>query len=686
MDLLEKPPAYAGDSALDGLLRKAGSETTAAEIRALLAGVVAAPAGEDPDAWLDLVEAPRSAKLTGQLKALREKLAAQADFGLGRGGDHAPRLAALRGELHRLGIDGFIVPRADEHQGEYVPPRAQRLTWLTGFTGSAGTAVVLGAKAAVFVDGRYTLQVREEVDNDLFTPVHLADQSVGDWLEENLSEGARLGFDPWLHSQDQVKRLDASAKKAGAELVACETNPLDSVWEAQPAPPIAPARVHEVAYAGVASSDKRAQIAGEIAKRGAAACVLTLPDSIAWLFNVRGGDVTHTPFVLSFAIIKPDGTASWFVDRRKLTAEVIAHLGNAVSVEAPSAFGPALAALGDAGEAVTVDPASAPAWVFTRLREAGARIVEGKDPCQLPKASKNAVEVEGARNAHRRDGAAVTRFLAWLDEAAPGRATSDPVTEIEAAERLAAFRREHAAFRDLSFDTISGAGPNGAIVHYRVDEQSNRPLARGELYLVDSGAQYPDGTTDITRTVAIGTPTAEMKDRFTRVLKGHIAIATAVFPEGTTGSQLDPSARRPLWEAGLDFDHGTGHGVGSYLSVHEGPQRIAKVPNLTALEPGMIVSNEPGYYKAGAYGIRIENLVTVVPAGPIPGAERNMLAFETLTLAPIDRNLVDPELLDAEEIAWLDAYHAIVRDILTPMVDVKTGAWLAQATRPIGDV
>ena len=679
----DSAPTYAGDAELDRLLAAADSALDAAAVRDLLAGVLAAPEPEDPEAWMDLVAERRSRALATQLDALKRDLAATGDDGLGAGTDHGARLAELRAELERRGLQGFLVPRSDEHQGEYVPARAQRLAWLTGFTGSAGAALVLAEQAAVFVDGRYTLQVRQEVDTTLFTPVHLAEQSPADWIAENLKAGAKLAYDPWLHSESQVKGLRKAAEKAGGRLVPCESNPLDAVWRDQPPPPLAPVRPHDLAYAGQPAAEKRAQIGAEVKGRGAEAAVLTLPDSIAWLLNVRGGDVTHTPFALSFAILRADGSTTWFIDERKLTAATRQHLGNAVAVEPPEAFGPAREALGQAAAKVTLDPASAPDWAFERLRSSGAKLVPGADPCLLPKARKNQTEIAGTRAAHLRDGAAVTRFLAWLTAEAPARAGGDPVTELEAAERLAALRRGDAAFRDLSFDTISGAGPNGAIVHYRVDAESNRALGAGELYLVDSGAQYPDGTTDVTRTLAIGEPTEEMRDRFTRVLKGHIAIATARFPKGTTGNQLDTLARRPLWEAGLDFDHGTGHGVGSYLSVHEGPQRISKAPNPVPLEPGMIVSNEPGYYKEGAYGIRIENLVTVVALSAPPESERETLGFETLTLAPIDRSLIEASLLDDAEIAWLDAYHARVRSALTPELDPDTAAWLAAATAPL---
>ncbi|KZD11923.1 aminopeptidase P family protein [Oceanibaculum pacificum] len=593
--------------------------------------------------------------------------------------DHAARLAALRAELKRRGVDGFIVPRADEHQGEYVPARAERLNWLTGFTGSAGQAVALLEKAAIFIDGRYTLQVETQVDGALYERRHLIDQPASEWVAENLPEGAVLAYDPWLHTANEVERLKKAVARAKGRLAALDSNPLDAVWADQPPPPITPAVPHDLAYAGEESADKRNRIAENLRKAGQDAAVLTLPESIAWLLNIRGTDVPHTPLPLSFAILHADGAVALFIEPAKLSDATRAHLGNAVSLGAPADFVPALEALGRQGKSVRVDPGSAPVLVLERLEAAGAKVARGEDPCLLPKACKNDVELAGSRAAHLRDGAAVTRFLAWLArEAASGR-----ISEMEAADRLEAFRAETGVLRDLSFDTISGSGPNGAIVHYRVTEASNRLLQPGELFLVDSGAQYLDGTTDITRTVAIGEPTAEMRDRFTRVLKGHIAIATARFPKGTSGSQLDVLARLPLWRAGLDFDHGTGHGVGSYLSVHEGPQRISRVANNVALQAGMIVSNEPGYYKTGAYGIRIENLVAVTPAEALPGGERPMLGFETLTLAPLDRALVDTALLDEAERAWLNAYHARVRVAVTPLLDPETAAWLETATQPV---
>ncbi len=589
------------------------------------------------------------------------------------------RIAALRAELDGRDLDGFIVPLADEHQGEYVPPSARRLSWLTGFNGSAGTAVVLRDTAALFVDGRYTLQAREEVDGAIYEFRSIPEQSPGAWIEANLPSGGKLGYDAWLHTEDGAKRLGEACTKAGGELIPTDGNPLDAVWADRPPAPAAKVSAHPLEFAGLASAEKRRKLGGRLRKDKIDAVVLSLPDSIAWLLNIRGGDVPRAPLPLSFAILRADAGVTLFIDPRKIDEAVVRHLGEEVSASPPDALGAALDRLGAKGLTVLADPASAADWLFKRLNAAGARIVRRADPCQLPKACKNPVELEGMRAAHRRDGAALTRFLAWLAVEAKKGALS----EIAAADRLEAYRRESDYFRDLSFGTISGAGPNGAIVHYQVSEASNRMLEPGQLYLVDSGAQYPDGTTDVTRTVAIGAPSDEMRDRFTRVLKGHIALARARFPKGTTGSQLDAIARQPLWEAGLDFDHGTGHGVGSYLSVHEGPQRISKLPSTVPLEPGMICSDEPGYYKQGAYGIRIENLVAVRAAEGMEGSEREMLEFETLTLAPIDLTLVEPSLLSADEIAWLDAYHARVREIIGPLVDEATQAWLAAATLPV---
>jgi Xaa-Pro aminopeptidase len=631
--------------------------------------------------WHALVADPMPAALGEALEALRREMAAGYCDGLGRDDfvrlPRTERLARLRRELGRRGLGGFIVPRADEHQGEYVPPRGQRLHWLTGFTGSAGLAVVLAERAALFVDGRYTLQAARQVDGRSFELHHLIEEPPADWLGTALAPGMVLGYDPWLHTPNEVERIRSAVTAAGATLRAVADNPLDRVWPDRPAAPLAPVVPHDEAFAGESAASKRARLGQALAKEKVDAAVLTMPESIAWLLNIRGGDVPHTPLPLSFAVLRRDGTVMLFIDRRKLVPALEQHLGNAVTLLPPERLGPELDALAAAGGRVQVDPASAASWIFDRLAGAGAAIYRAADPCLLAKACKNPVEIAGTQAAHRRDGVALARFLTWLAREAP----KGGLAEIAASDRLEALRREGQYFRDLSFPTISGAGANGAIVHYRALPETENRLAAGSLYLLDSGAQYLDGTTDVTRTIAIGEPSAEMRDRFTRVLKGHIALALARFPIGTTGAQLDAFARRALWQAGLDYDHGTGHGVGSYLGVHEGPQRISKTASAQALLPGMIVSNEPGYYKEGAYGIRIENLVLVQPAAT--GGEREMLGFETLTLAPIDRTLIEPALLDEAEVAWLDAYHARVCKELTPLVDTDTALWLAAATRPI---
>ena len=589
----------------------------------------------------------------------------------------AKRLASLRHWLAEQGLDGFLVPRADEHQGEYVPANAERLRWLTGFDGSAGLAIVLVSRAALFVDGRYILQVRDQVDIEQFQICHLMEEPPHTWLAEAAAADWRVGYDPWLHTPDGLKRMKKALARTGAKLVAVDANPVDAIWTDRPPPPADPFTAHPLDHAGQPSAEKRTEIGAVVAGEGAAAAVLTLPDSIAWLLNIRGTDVPRTPFPLAFAILHSDGQVRLFAPKGKIDDDLLAHMGSGVTVAGRDGFGPALDGL--AGKAVLVDPASAPVWIVDRLEKAGADVVRGADPCQLPKACKNDGEIDGARAAHVRDGAALTRFLRWLAVEAPGGA----VTEMAGAEKLRALRGESNMLRDLSFDTISGAGPNGAIVHYRVTEATNRKLAPGSLYLVDSGGQYPDGTTDVTRTIAIGAPTDEMRRHYTLVLKGHIALATARFPAGTTGSQLDGFARRPLWDAGLDYDHGTGHGVGSYLSVHEGPQRISKLPSTVALKPGMIVSNEPGYYLEGAYGIRIENLVVVREAAQQVEGGRAMLCFETLTLAPLDRALIACAMLTESERDWVDTYHVRVRETIGPRVDEEASAWLDEVTRPL---
>jgi len=688
----EQERAAGASDALSTALAAAGLDLAPARLADFLAGVAAAPRPEDPAAWLPLVyglagapaETPDPA-LAEALIAARDALAANLWDPLTDRSDRAPRLAALRAELAARGLAGFLVPLADAHQGEYLPARDQRLAWLTGFTGSAGIAVVLAEEAAVFVDGRYVLQARDQVDPDLFDFGHLTDSPPKDWIAAHLPAGGALGFDPWLHTPKAVETLRAACEKAGGSLVACETNPVDAVWPDQPPAPLAPVVAHGDAVAGEGAAAKRARIAADLAEAGADAAVLTAPDSIAWLLNVRGGDLPHNPVPLSFAILHADagGPVDWFIDSRKLMPGLETHLGAGVRVQAPDKLGPALDKLGQAGRQIRLDTGGAAAWLRERLLAAGAGVMAGADPCALPKARKNAAELAGARAAHRRDGAALCRFLAWLAREAPGGA----VTEIAAADRLYAFRRESPAFRDLSFPTISGAGPNGAIVHYRVTPETDRALAPGALYLVDSGAQYPDGTTDVTRTVFVagaGAPDEDAVAAFTAVLRGHIALARLRFPKGTAGAQIDALARAPLWALGRDFDHGTGHGVGSYLSVHEGPQRISKRGGDVALEPGMILSNEPGYYETGAFGIRIENLLAVHAEDRPDGAEGPaMLAFETLTLAPVDRALIDPAQMTAAETAWLDAYHARVLAEIGPLVDPDTAAWLAAACAPL---
>jgi Xaa-Pro aminopeptidase len=590
-----------------------------------------------------------------------------------------PRLAALRTELARRSLTGFIVPRSDRHQNEYVPASEQRLAWLTGFSGSAGIAIVLMERALLFVDGRYTLQAREQVDTSLFTIEHLVDTPPDRWIEENLTAGDRIGYDPWLHTVEGAERLGKACAAAGATLVAVEPDLIDAIWADRPAPSLGAVTLHDVRFAGEAAEDKLARIRAEVAKLRADALVVSDPHAVAWTFNIRGADVAHTPLPLAFAVVPQAGRPSLYVDGRKLSNKVRNRLEALADVREPSDFVGALGALGRQKQTVRLDQATAADALARLITSHGGKVTRGACPIALMKAVKNEIEIAGARAAHIRDGAAVTRFLAWFDREAP----RGKLTEIDAVAALESFRRDTGLLKDISFPTIAGAGPDGAIVHYRVTSRSNRVVAPGELFLIDSGAQYEDGTTDITRTIAVGEPTAEMRDRFTRVLKGHIAIARAIFPEGTTGAQLDSFARQFLWAQGLDFDHGTGHGVGSYLSVHEGPARISKL-GTAALKPGMILSNEPGYYKAGAYGIRIENLVLVVAAAPVAGAEKPLNAFETLTLAPIDRQLIVPGLLTPEETAWLDRYHARVVEALSPLLDADSRAWLTAAARPLG--
>jgi Xaa-Pro aminopeptidase len=575
------------------------------------------------------------------------------------------RLAALREELARRKLTGFVIPRADQQQNEYVAPSEERLAWLTGFTGSAGLAVVLTREAAVFIDGRYTLQAAKQVDAKAWAVKPLIDPPPESWLSAHLKPGDRLGFDPWLHTFAAAERLAAACTKAGAELVAVDSNPVDTIWPDRPPPPLAPVAVHGLQYAGVTEADKLNQIRHEVGKLGIDALVLSDSHAVAWTFNIRGGDVAHTPLPLSYALVPKDGRPTVFIDHRKLSNLTRDHLEQSADVREPDALPPTLMALAKSGAAIALDGATAADALSRLIAGAGGKPVRGSDPVALLKAVKNPTEITGTKTAHRRDAVALARFLAWIDREAP-------------TGRLETFRRDTGALKDVSFPTISGTGANGAIVHYRVTRQSNRRIARGDLLLIDSGAQYEDGTTDVTRTMAVGEPTAEMRDRFTRVLRGHIAIARAVFPDGTTGAQLDTLARQYLWQAGIDFEHGTGHGVGSYLSVHEGPARISKL-GTTPLKRGMILSNEPGYYKTDGFGIRIENLELVVPAD-IAGAEKAMNAFETLTLAPIDRRLIEAKMLSKDELDWLNAYHARVSAEVRPALDEATRAWLDQAT------
>lgn len=592
---------------------------------------------------------------------------------------YTARLAALRAQLARQRLDGFVVPLTDEHMSEYVGAYAQRLAWLTGFQGSAGSAVVLPEAAAIFTDGRYTLQVREQVSGDDWHYVSVPATSIADWLGDHAPSGGRIGYDPWLHTRTWVEEARARLAARGAELVAVDTNPVDAVWPDRPTPSDAQLAVQDEANAGQSSAAKRARIAEWLTEQKADAVVLSALDSIAWALNVRGKDVAHTPVALAYAIVDADGTADLFVAPEKVTDAVRQHLGNAIRLHPRTAFAEALGAY--AGKRVAADPQSAVAAIFDRLDQGGATILAVRDPVVLAKATKNPQEISGHRAASARDGAALARFLRWVEAEAP----KGELTELSCVDKLQAFREATGVLLDTSFDTISATGAHGASPHYHATPDSNAPLELGQLYLVDSGGQYADGTTDVTRVLPIGTPTDEMRDRFTRVLKGHIALSTAIFPVGTTGAQLDAFARRPLWEIGLDYAHGTGHGVGAYLSVHEGPARIAQpfYPGGGPAEPlraGMILSNEPGYYKAGEYGIRIENLILVEEKALEGGT---MLGFETLTFCPIERTLIVAELLTPAERAWLDAYHARVLEVIGPHVDGEDRAWVAAKCAPI---
>jgi Xaa-Pro aminopeptidase len=589
---------------------------------------------------------------------------------------YSARLTALRAELAAQRLDGFVVPLTDEHMSEYVGDYAQRLGWLTGFGGSAGSAVVLRDKAAIFTDGRYTLQVREQVSGNDYAYIPVPQDSVAGWLGRETAAGQRIGYDPWLHTRQQVADMAAALADREAELVAVTANPIDAIWADRPAPSAAVLTVQDEAVAGESSAAKRARIGEWLAEQRADAVVLSALDSIAWTLNVRGTDVAHTPVALSYAIVHADGETDLFIAPEKITPEVRAHLGNAVRLHERAAFEGYLT--GFAGKRVVADPERAVAAIALGLEAGGAKVLALRDPVVLTKAIKNPAEVAGHRAASVRDGAAMVRFLRWVGEECP----KGGQTELSAAAQLLACREATGLLKDTSFSTISATGAHGASPHYHVTEESNAAIELGQLFLIDSGGQYQDGTTDITRVMPIGAPTDEMRDRFTRVLKGHIGLATAVFPDGTLGGHLDSLARRPLWEVGLDYAHGTGHGVGAYLSVHEGPQRIAapNYPGGAAMEPlraGMMLSNEPGYYKAGEYGIRIENLV-LVESREIAGADRDMLGFETLTLCPIERTLIVADLLTSGERDWLNAYHARVAEILAPELEGADRDWLLE--------
>lgn len=599
-------------------------------------------------------------------------------FEASSGSQHvAERLKALRSALSKAKVDAYLVPRADEHQGEYVPPSAERLKWLTGFSGSAGIAVVGRRDAALFIDGRYTVQAKAETDTSLFEVSLLPRPKISEWIASHLPKGSVVAFDPWLHTVSEIARLTSALQSKGITLKPLAKNVVDGIWGAdRPAPPASAVTLQPLRFAGRSAADKIAALQKQLKDDGQHAAVLTLPDSICWLFNIRGSDVAHNPVVLAFAIVPVTGKAELFIDQAKVDGEARSELTAVARISGPEQLKERLEALRDANRRVRLDPDSAAFW-FERVLGAKS-VTRGQDLCIVPKAIKTEAEISGTRSAHERDGAAVVRFLAWLDDAVQ----SGEVDEIGAVRQLEAFRDATGKLKEISFATISGSGPNGAIVHYRVTDATNRTLKLGELFLIDSGGQYEDGTTDITRTVAIGEPSDEMRHRYTAVLKGHIAVATARFPKGTRGIDLDPFARRALWDIGVDFDHGTGHGIGSFLSVHEGPQSISRA-GMAVLLPGMLISNEPGYYKEGAYGIRLENVVLVTDLSDIDGGERPMMGFETITLAPFDRRLIDVAMLSSPELEWLNAYHARVNAELAPRVDTLSAIWLEKATAPI---
>ena len=658
------------------LLKSYNISKSLSDIFSIVDGVNASALPQTDNCWMSMVLHPIPSELEQTLGAIRKdrflsSIKKQPAFS-------KERLGSLRKTMDEKNLQGYLIPRADEYQSEYLPKSSQRLAWLTGFDGSAGFAIVLKQRAAIFTDGRYTLQIRDQVDKKYFEIYNTAEMPPLDWLESNLGKNDRIGFDPWLHTCDEVIKISTVLKSKNAEAIKLSKNLIDEIWLDRPPVPLGPITPHPEIYAGESVASKFDTINAGMMKNEEDVVIISSPESIAWLLNIRGSDVARTPLPLSFLILNKEGRAKLFVDQRKIIDETRNHLGNAVSLVPINEFNSELNTLARGSKKIRLDPKTCPAWVAEVFNSTSSSIVHGSDPTLIAKATKNKVELAGTRAAHIRDGAAFVRFLNWFSR----NSKQGQLDEIIAATKLQKFREKDPLFKDLSFDTISGSGPNGAIVHYRVTEESNRTIELGDLYLVDSGAQYLDGTTDITRTIAVGDPGDEAKNYFTRVLKGHIAIASSKFPVGTNGSQLDVLARAPLWAIGADYDHGTGHGVGSYLGVHEGPQRISKLPNSVSLQPGMILSNEPGYYKSGAYGIRLENLL-VVQSEIVPNSERAMLSFETITLAPFDRSMILKELLENHEKNWLNNYHAWVRKELLPLLNTHDGAWLTDATEPL---
>ena len=662
---------------IESFLQDANLSLTWEEILSVVDGVNASSLALDDKSWLNMLSIEKTPPLELNLLNFRRsriiEIEKSADFE-----NSKTKLDNLRTILLEMNVNGLILPRADEHQGEYLPSSSERLSWITGFDGSAGFVVVLEDSAAVFTDGRYTLQILQQVDQNYFDIEHITENPPIKWLEKRISKGDRIGFDPWLHSADALRQFESSIESKGGKLVALDANPIDQIWKDRPSAPLSPIVPHHLSYSGKPSAEKRKVVCEVLRQNREGAVILTSPESIAWLLNIRGADVSRTPLPLSFAILNENEHVSLFTDIRKVTNLVTTHLGNEVSIFPFNDIGQQIDSLVNRDIKIRIDPKSNPAW-FERYIDTNKGIVSyGEDPVLALKAIKNSIELAGTRNAHIRDGVAFARFLHWFEE----NASLGQLDEIGVANQLKSYREEDPLYKDQSFDAISGSGPNGAIVHYRVSPATNRILRKGDLYLIDSGAQYLDGTTDITRTLAIGDPGDEARDRFTRVLKGHIGLATQKFPKGTTGSQIDVLARAPLWSIGVDFDHGTGHGVGSYLGVHEGPQRISKTPSSVALQPGMIISNEPGYYKKSSYGIRLENLV-VVQAVNLESADREMLGFETITFAPFDNTMIDASLLTHLEIEWINSYHASVRQTLGPLLPPEVASWLEKATMKI---